>query len=126
MKPSMIEGIGRPRVEASFTPQIIDKMMNVPDAASLAAMRFLFKKTGIMAGASTGTSFYGVMKLAAEMKWRGDAGPIVSLVCDSGLRYMDKYYSDDWVKQHGYDLEPYTKQLEHCWMTGCWKDIHQL
>ena len=35
-KPSMIEGIGRPRVEASLCPNIIDKMINVPDAASLA------------------------------------------------------------------------------------------
>jgi len=57
------------------------------------------------------------------MKWRGEVGPIVSLVCDSGLRYMDKYYCDDWVKQQGYDLEPYTKQLEHCWRTGDWKEL---
>jgi cysteine synthase A len=125
-KPSMIEGIGRPQVEASFTPEIIDKMMNVPDAASIAAMRFLYKVSGLMGGASTGTNFYGVMRLAAEMKWRGEDGPIVSLVCDSGLRYMDKYYSDEWMKEHKYDIEPYTRQIEHCWKTGSWKELHEL
>ena len=38
---SCIEGIGRPRVEASFNPDLVDRMIAVPDAASLAAMRVL-------------------------------------------------------------------------------------
>ena len=36
---SRIEGIGRPRVEPSFVPAVVDRMVQVPDAASLAAMR---------------------------------------------------------------------------------------
>ena len=36
---SRIEGIGRPRVELSFMPEIVDRMIRVPDAASIAAMR---------------------------------------------------------------------------------------
>ena len=38
-RPSRIEGIGRPRVEPSFVPEVVDRMIRVPDAASLAAMR---------------------------------------------------------------------------------------
>ena len=37
---SRIEGIGRPRVEPSFIPTIVDAMVSVPDAASIAAMRW--------------------------------------------------------------------------------------
>ena len=37
--PSRIEGIGRPRVEPSFLPDVVDRMIAVPDAASVAAMR---------------------------------------------------------------------------------------
>jgi len=43
---SVIEGIGRSRVEPSFVPEVIDAMVKVPDAASLAGMRFLDELTG--------------------------------------------------------------------------------
>ena len=54
--PSRIEGIGRPRVELSFMPAVIDRMVQVPDAASIAAMRFVRAVTGRTVGASTGTN----------------------------------------------------------------------
>jgi len=38
---SRIEGIGRPRAEESFQPKVIDRMIKVPDAASVAAMLWL-------------------------------------------------------------------------------------
>ena len=40
-RPSHIEGIGRPRVEPSFVPDVVDRMIRVPDAASVAAMRLV-------------------------------------------------------------------------------------
>ena len=43
---SRIEGIGRPRVEPSFLPGIVDRMIQVPDAASIAATRMLARRTG--------------------------------------------------------------------------------
>ena len=56
---SRIEGIGRPRVEPSFLPTVVDRMIGIPDAASIAAMRYLQDRTGIRAGGSTGTNLYG-------------------------------------------------------------------
>ena len=38
---SRIEGIGRPRVEPSFVGQVIDRMIKVPDAASVATIRYV-------------------------------------------------------------------------------------
>ena len=64
---SRIEGIGRPRVEPSFVPTIVDRMICVPDAASLAAMRELERTTGRRAGGSTGTNLWGAFQLVAEM-----------------------------------------------------------
>ena len=40
-------------------PTVVDRMLGVPDAASVAAMRFLRERTGIRAGGSTGTNLYG-------------------------------------------------------------------
>lgn len=97
---SRIEGIGRPRLEPSFVPGAIDSMIKVPDAASVAAMRWLQRLTGKMAGASTGTNLWGALQLAAAMQARGERGAIVTVICDRGDRYRDSYYDDDWVAAH--------------------------
>lgn len=117
---SRIEGIGRPRVEPSFVPSAIDRMLQVPDAASLAAMRFLETLLGRRCGGSTGTNFYGVCSLLAEMRERGESGSVVTLICDGGERYRCTYYNDDWVRAQGLDLAPYRAQIERFWQGGAW------
>ena len=54
---SRIEGVGRPRVEPSFLPEVIDCMIKIPDAASIAAMRVLSDRLFRRVGGSTGTNF---------------------------------------------------------------------
>src|SRR5690606_39191612 len=104
---SGIEGIGRPRVEPSFVPEIVDRMLRVPNAASFAAMRFLEHMVGRKYGGSTGTNLYGALHLIAEMAARGERGAVVTLACDPGDRYLDTYYDDAWLAANGYDIEPY-------------------
>lgn len=101
---SRIEGIGRPRVEPSFIPDVVDSMMRVPDAASIATIHWLESILGRKVGASTGTNLWGALTLAAQMRERGEAGSIVTLLCDSGERYLDTYYHPAWVAQHIGDL----------------------
>lgn len=109
---SRIEGIGRPQVEASFQPDIIDAMMQVPDAASIATIHWLERLIGRKAGASTGTNLWGVLQVAAEMHANNQRGSIVTLMCDSGHRYMSTYYNQDWLNENIKDIESYTEQLE--------------
>ena len=109
---SKIEGIGRPRAEPSFIPEAIDSMMRVPDAASIATIHWLQKVLGRKVGASTGTNMWGALTLARQMRDRGEQGAIVTLLCDSGERYLDTYYDADWVKKNIGDLSQYTQQLE--------------
>ena len=59
---SRIEGIGRPRMEPSFVPGAIDRMMKVPDAASVAAVRALEQAIGRKAGGSTGTGLWSALQ----------------------------------------------------------------
>lgn len=115
---SKIEGIGRPRVEPSFIPGVIDEMRTIEDAASIATIHWLENVLGRKAGASTGTNLYGALKLASEMKQRGETGSIVTLLCDSGERYLDTYYDQDWVRNHIGDLQPYLAKLETFQATG--------
>ena len=116
---SKIEGIGRPRVEPSFIAGVVDEMRKIPDAASVATAHWLSGLIGRKVGASTGTNLYGVLQLACEMKQRGETGSIVTLLCDSGERYLDTYYNTEWVKENIGDIQPYLAQLKTVQTKGC-------
>ena len=120
--PSRIEGIGRPRLEPSFVPGVIDHMIQVPDAASVAAMRHLRQLTGLHAGPFTGTNLWGVWQLIGQMIAEGRRGSVVSLMCDAGSRYAGSYDEDAWLSARGLDPAPYTRHLEHFFATGTWQD----
>jgi cysteine synthase A len=100
---SRIEGIGRPRVEPSFLPGVVDRMVSVPDAASIAAARHASAVLGRRVGASTGTNLWGAFGLLAEMVANGRRGSVVTLLADSGDRYTDTYFCDEWVAAQGLD-----------------------
>ena len=102
-KSSRIEGIGRPRVEPSFLPDVVDRMLTVPDAASIAAARHVSSVLGRRVGPSTGTNLWGAFILLAEMVAAGRSGSVVTLIADSGDRYIDTYFSDEWVDHAGLD-----------------------
>ena len=118
---SRIEGIGRPLVEASFQPHVVDRMVAVPDAASLAAMRAASAVLGRQVGGSTGTNIWGAFALIAEMRGAGVRGSVVTLLCDGGERYADTYYADGWVRAAGLDLTPHRAVLDRFLTTGDWQ-----
>ncbi|MGA8210690.1 MAG: PLP-dependent cysteine synthase family protein [Nocardioidaceae bacterium] len=117
---SRIEGIGRPRVEPSFLPSVVDAMVSVPDAASIAAMRWCSALTGRQVGGSTGTALWGALRLVAGMRATGTAGSVVTLLCDGGERYAATYFDDSWLVAQGLDIAPYTAVLERFHETGTW------
>jgi cysteine synthase A len=117
---SRIEGIGRPRVEPSFQPAVVDRMVHVPDSASLAAMRAGSAVLGRRVGGSTGTNLWGAFGLIAEMRAAGMTGSVVTLICDGGERYADTYYSDEWVIAQGLDLAAHRATIDTFLTSGTW------
>jgi cysteine synthase len=115
---SRIEGIGRPRVEPSFVGEVIDRMIKVPDAASLATIRAVEPVLGRRVGGSTGTNLWGAFQLVAELKSLGCNGSIVTLLCDAGERYAHTYYDDGWLASRGLDLSPYQQRVEEFLRAG--------
>jgi cysteine synthase A len=116
--PSLIEGIGRPRMEPSFLPDVVDRMIVVPDAASVAAARVVSRRLGKRCGGSTGTNIWACATLISEMAASGAQGSIVSLLCDDGARYANSYFNDDWLRASGLDIARYETQLEAFFETG--------
>ena len=98
---SRIEGIGRPRVEASFVPGVIDAMVKVPDLWSIAAAHALSARLGRRVGGSTGTNLIAALACAQQMRRQGQGGAIVTLLCDDGARYAQTYFDDAWLQAQG-------------------------
>ncbi|WP_022721054.1 PLP-dependent cysteine synthase family protein [Rhodopseudomonas sp. B29] len=109
---SRIEGVGRPRVEPSFVPTVIDQMMRVPDAASIAAARVLSARLSRRVGGSTGANFIALCWCASAMLRDGRTGSLVTVLCDDGERYSDTYYNDTWLDEQGIDIAPYAAAIE--------------
>ncbi|MFI8851873.1 pyridoxal-phosphate dependent enzyme [Streptomyces sp. NPDC053499] len=117
--PSRIPGIGRPRTEPGFLPSVIDLVIPVPDAASIAAMRRLHS-AGIDAGPATGTALWGVCHLVGRMREAGKRGSVVLVLGDGAESYRDTYCSAEWVRARGLDPAPYEADLERFARTGTW------
>ncbi len=116
--PSRIEGIGRTRVERSFVPNLIDEVLPVPDAASIATMRWASRIIGRRVGASTGTNIWGTLQLVQRLGTSRRTGSIVSLICDTGDRYSSTYYNDEWLAGQNIDITPFERTLEDFSSTG--------
>ena len=98
-----IEGIGRPRVEPSFVPTVIDRMLRLPDAISFAAALDLSARLGRRVGPSTGSNFGAALHLARELSANGQAGSIATLICDAGERYHDSLFAPGWIAAQNLD-----------------------
>ncbi|SHF12250.1 PLP-dependent cysteine synthase family protein [Thermomonas hydrothermalis] len=117
-RPTVIEGIGRPRVEPGFLFDVVDEVIEVEDAASIAAALLLESLLGTRYGGSSGTNFVACLKLAARMRERGERGSIVSLLCDRGTRYAQTLFDPGWRAAHSIDITPWAQALSRAIATG--------
>jgi cysteine synthase len=115
---SRIEGIGRPRVEASFVAGVLDAMVKVPDVWSLGAMQHLGDRLGRRVGGSTGTNLVAALACAQSMAAQGQCGSIVTLICDDGGRYGDTYFDDEWRRAHGLACRAEAAAVAHWCSSG--------
>jgi cysteine synthase len=117
---SRIEGIGRPRVEASFVPGALDAMVKVPDVWSLGAMHSLSARLGRRVGGSTGTNLVAALACAQSLEARGVKGSIVTLLCDDGQRYSHSYFDDAWLRANDLQCDTQRDAIDALMDQGEW------
>ena len=117
---TLIEGIGRPCVEPSFLFEVIDEVIEIDDATSIAATWLLQELFGFRYGGSSGTNLAACMQLAARMREHAECGSIVSLLCDRGERYDQTLFDTAWLTTHGIDPQPLCCELRCCLQSGQW------
>ena len=121
-QPTLIEGIGRPRVEPGFLFDVVDHVIDVPDSASIAAAWLLEDILGRRYGGSSGTNLVACLELACAMRERGERGSIVSLLCDRGERYAETLFDDAWLVRHHVRRDEWQRRLQRCIADGNWPD----
>ncbi len=119
---TVIEGIGRGCVEPGFLFEIVDDVVEVPDAASIAAAWELERLFGRRYGGSSGTNLVACLQQAARMHARGQRGSIVSLLCDRGERYDGTLFNPDWLRSRQLDIAPWSAALRATLADGRWYD----
>ncbi|WP_113700674.1 PLP-dependent cysteine synthase family protein [Nonomuraea lactucae] len=109
--PSRIEGIGRPRMEAGFRPDLVDLVVPVPDAAGVAAARRIREVTGLAVGASSGTALWAALELVERMRAKGEDGTVVSVIGDAHPRHLATCHDDGWAAGKGLDWRAHRDEL---------------
>lgn len=84
--PHKIQGIGAGFVPATLDRDVIDEVLTVADEAAFEGMRLLSRREGILAGISSGATFYAALELARRPENEGKL--IVALLPDTGERYL--------------------------------------
>ncbi len=92
---SISEGIGQSRVTANLEDAPIDEAFQITDEEALPIAFDLLRKEGLCVGASSGINVAGAIKLAQKM---GPGHTIVTLLCDSGLRYQSKLFNPEFLR----------------------------
>ena len=93
----LVEGVGKNHLVGCMDFAVIDEVMTFRDSEAFHAAKQLARHEGILAGGSSGANIWACQKLAAAIE--GDA-VIVTLLPDSGLKYLTKLYDDQWYAAH--------------------------
>jgi cystathionine beta-synthase len=97
-QPYKVEGIGGDKVPASLWWDHVDEFRSVSDRDSMAMARRMARDEGILVGGSAGTNVAVALDVAREVD--DPDACIVTILCDTGERYLSKLFNDDWMQEN--------------------------
>lgn len=92
---SISEGIGQSRITANIEGAPIDEAFQITDSEALPIAFDLLRREGLCVGSSSGINVAGAIRLAQKM---GPGHTIVTLLCDSGMRYQSKLFNPEFLR----------------------------
>lgn len=96
---SDLEGIGIKRLTKNFAAAPVDRAIRADDKAAVAMVHWLVKNEGIFVGGSSGLNVTGAARIARELP---EQSTIVTILCDSGDRYLSKLFDEMWLRENGH------------------------
>jgi cystathionine beta-synthase len=96
--PYKVEGIGGDKIPTTIWFDWIDEFRQVPDRTSLTMARRLAREEGILAGGSAGLNVWLALEVAREID--DPAALVVTILADTGERYLSKVFNDEWMQEN--------------------------
>jgi len=97
----LVEGIGEDFVPDILDLQLVDKAYAISDAEAFHTARELLRTEGVLAGSSVGTLLAATLRYCREQT---TPKRVVTLICDTGSKYLSKMFSDFWMADNGFLL----------------------
>lgn len=101
---SVAEGIGQGRITANLEGAPIDAQFRISDEEGLEWVRRLLAEEGLCLGLSSGINVAGAVALAKQL---GPGKRIVTILCDTGFRYLSTLYNRQWLESKGLTVFPW-------------------
>ncbi|MEM9102604.1 MAG: cysteine synthase A [Pseudomonadota bacterium] len=92
-----VEGIGEDFIPDICDMDFVDVAYTIPDSEAFKVARELLLTEGIQAGSSSGTLLAAALRYCREQT---EPKRVVTLLCDTGNRYLSKMYNNDWLKEN--------------------------
>ncbi len=99
MKTYKVEGFGEDFMPGSMDFSMVDEVVQVTDKECFLAARELTRREGLFTGGSGGGAVAGAIKYANA---HPEAKTILTMLPDSGSRYLSKVYDDQWLKENSF------------------------
>jgi cystathionine beta-synthase len=96
--PYKVEGIGGDKISTTIWFDTIDEWRQVADRPSMMMARRLAREEGILVGGSAGLNVVLALDVARELD--DPNACIVTILCDTGERYLSKVFNDDWMQEN--------------------------
>jgi len=94
----LVEGIGEDFIPTNFDISLVSQAYSIPDSESISTARALLQQEGILCGSSSGTLIAAALRYCREQT---TPKRVVTLVCDSGNKYLSKIFNPYWLDDHG-------------------------
>lgn len=98
---SITEGIGNSRITANLEGTPIDVSWQIPDTEAIPIVFELVRDEGLVLGGSSGINVAGALRMAERL---GPGKTIVTILCDSALRYQERLLSRAFLEGKGLSL----------------------
>jgi len=96
--PYKVEGIGGDKIPSALDFAVVDEWITVSDAEAFRTARRLTREEGIFIGGSGGLNVYSALEVARRVDDPGAC--VVTILCDTGERYLSKLYDDTWMREN--------------------------
>ncbi len=97
-----VEGIGEDMLPQTIDLNIIDDIVIVDDQHSFSMARIVSKLEGLLIGGSSGSALYGALKYLKDYGIQNK--DVVVIFPDTGRNYLTKFYDDEWMISHGFEI----------------------